>query len=246
MPPSEQEIKAEQERVRALVKSFLADSKPIERRLREFLKVFLLESIHTRGDTKDVRRCETGKMILASSDEVKRAVFVAILKALKTAPRAMDSWEPNVWGQTLFVHDYYWGFLIEEFLKSRLPATEECSRQVLIALAGLAGRWDDDYGFLMDYGYPFAKVVRYLDKQILPWSEELQPEINALVKCISATVLGRLGRARQYGGIERKSLVGDPGRLFVKKDRDAIRLVQSWLDGKGPSAKQKSLGKTKR
>jgi hypothetical protein len=217
----------EQARVREMISEFRASPEPLELRPEKTVMTFLHESIHTGGDAKDLKRTKVGGMILSASSDARRLILLAALKALQDAPKEAPSWEVNVIGNVRFVHDYHWGMLIKEILRSRPAATEDFVKGILERLSDLADRFDS---YLPNsYEFPFSSLVRYVHKHIVVWSVKVNPTVKELLASIKDAVAHDLSSLKGYSKAKSKTLSTDPGQWFKKTDRDAIRLIESWV-----------------
>lgn len=221
-------IAERQTRVRQVVRDLLARPLPLDQHPLRAAVVFLHESIHTPGDAKDVKRCQVGSAILDSSVHTRRLILLAALNALRDAPLKAPSWMENVHGYLRFVHDYHLGMLIKAILRSRPAANEDLLEGILKALSRLAGRFNSNYP-ANSYEFPFALVVRFVDKQMPRRSvDSLAPAVKNLLASLKAAVAHDLVSLKGYRKAESKVLSAHPGRWFTKADRSAMELIESW------------------
>lgn len=218
-------IAIQRAQVRRVIRKFLARPHPIESWPTIAAIVFYHEAVYRDLEPK-VAATQVGSRILNSSESARSSILLAVLKALARAPLDATIWKINI-SEVRFVHDYYWGALIKAILRRRLKPDENFLIEILDCLAKLANRFDS---YLPNsYHYPFPTVVRFVDKNIRSCSlDRMRPATTALLNSIKKAVARDLVREKGRRKSEAEAQSKEPGKWFVKSDREAIELIESW------------------
>jgi hypothetical protein len=226
------------------LQAFLADPRPVAERVPETLDAFLAESRLAMEEPR-LEATEMGRRVLLAPLDTRRALVLAALEALASAPVQVDDIHPAIWGAH-YVHDGYWGILVKALLR-RVPCTEAFARDLLVALDALAGRFAEVRGRCV-YRYPFAAIAAYLQRQAAPWRDALRPEIWRLLDRIAAVMVRRLDDLREAARAAppdprtealfpappidweavRQRTAEVPEEVFVAEDRRAITALRRW------------------
>jgi hypothetical protein len=230
---SEEELRRvianEQARVRSVVDKFLASRTPLEYRAKSAAIVFFHDAIHADPYGDDAKKTKVGRYILDGSEVSRRSVLLASLEALSRSPWESPIWQFNVRSDVRFVHDYHWGALIKALLRTRFNADIALIAAIIQRMSELADRFDSNFP-MNAYPYPFAAIVRFVDKHMESCSHDvLTPAITKLFDSIKAGISRDLVTLKGYRKTEAQALANEPERWFVKADRAAIEKIRGWL-----------------
>ncbi len=222
-------INAQRARVMRIVDRWVARPEAVGLHPREAAILYLHEAIHSNRHKDAPDALKMGRLILAASESVRRAILLAILKALAHAPLDACTWQVNVLGDLRLVHDFHWNPLIKSLLRSRAVADVNWLVAVLDGLSGVAYRFNSKYP-VNSYDFPFSTLVRYVVKHAnsVPHNR-LTPAANAFMESLKREVAHDLVKLKGYKNAEARLLAQQPERWFVKRDRGAIEALQEWL-----------------
>ena len=229
-------------------RDFISSSEEIGTRIPELLEAFLSESrVKKIINPRSLKEFEIGQLILLLPDERKIQILCQTIAALTKAPVETKSTFPNVWGNVTYGHDYHWGHLIKGLLRLRLELSENAVKEILDYLPLLIHRHTHDYT-LLSYQFPFAEIIKYLNKSSAVWKirfkDSVESLLNALLEMIkSDSYLAKRvllsARPKLFTGSLaafepnmndpiNQAILSDPSRASLKKDREAIQVIQSW------------------
>lgn len=200
------------------------------------------------GYNSDPRLFPTAERMLASDAATRKTLVSAILNELATAPISAAASVEALRLVGIYPYDHVWGELLVALLK-QLPCDLEFAESILSQLVVLARRVHIPSTICHGFPYPFPAIVSYLEKNAAPWSEDLKPQVRALLEELSKVVVEEdIKAVLQLEEFHRKSgtptiplpppeeleaarvRIGEhPEHYFEKAERDAITALRKWM-----------------